>query len=328
MVRSLRPICLLFLMPSCTHHSRIARKKVTITYPLNTGIDTVRIKTNENPPPITIWIHGTRLFRRPIFHTEFNSKPSLKKVHDITHDTYLSKLAHALYHSDPIQYPIDTFYVFGWSGRLSMQDREDASEQLHMELEKIIINYQKIYGIYPIIQMICHSHGGNVALNLVKTKSANCALEINRLVLLAVPVQELTVEYIRDSMFKKVYALYSGIDMIQVLAPEVIYKTKRDKYGNVTKKRVIKIPPFSARHFPSQSNLIQAKVKINGHAILHTEFSSSRFAEILPHLIPELDAWHQEELANITLEKKDKFLCIYKKHAHRRGGPKKLTAVA
>lgn len=60
---------------------------------------------------------------------------------------------------------VNYFYAFGWSGLLSQKDRMVEAVRLFNalceELETLAHN-----GIVPKIRIICHSHGGNVALNL------------------------------------------------------------------------------------------------------------------------------------------------------------------
>lgn len=57
------------------------------------------------------------------------------------------------------------YYAFGWSGLLSQSRRRKESvrflNELHEEIEKLKKN-----GIHPKITILCHSHGGNVALNM------------------------------------------------------------------------------------------------------------------------------------------------------------------
>lgn len=60
---------------------------------------------------------------------------------------------------------IDHFYTFGWSGILSSIKRRNDSLRLYNTLSDEVARYYKM-GIKPKIRLICHSHGGNVALNL------------------------------------------------------------------------------------------------------------------------------------------------------------------
>ena len=54
------------------------------------------------------------------------------------------------------------YYAFGWSGLLSQSRRRKESVRfLNEEVEKLRKN-----GITPKITILCHSHGGNVALNM------------------------------------------------------------------------------------------------------------------------------------------------------------------
>jgi len=299
-------IVILLLLSGCTHHSQINKKNITIT------LIPKKNKPNKEPqqtkfPPITVWIHGTNLIRRPIFYSIFNGKATLKQAYSFDSDQSFYTIAKSIAVSNSEKFPLDTFYIFGWSGRLRAQEREDAAKQLYQDLQSIIAIYLQKYHTYPIIQLINHSHGGNVALNLAKVKDPiDTQFSIASLVLLACPVQIQTMDYICNPIFKQVYVLYSGIDMLQVLAPEIVYQ-------NNTKQKIrsYKIPTFSSRRFPLKPHIIQAKVKINKHALLHTKFTKPKFLTMLPLILTELDQWDYAEKQTNIPQNKEKLLCIY-----------------
>ncbi len=259
------------------------------------------------PPPITIWIHGTRFIRRPIFQSFFNGKPSLKLAQELAPDYYLHHLAHALNRADPKKHPLKTMYLFGWSGKLNAIIREQAAIALYDDIATISTEYETQYGIKPIIRIIGHSHGGNVALNLAKIKKDNPSFIIEELVLLACPVQQITKSYIEDEMFKRTYALYSTLDMVQVLAPQMVYTMYRTKRGRIRSEMCW--PPLSSRRFNTTHKLSQVKIKINGRALFHSEFTGNRFAAMLPHILHVIDSWHNNEPALKT----NQLLCVYTK---------------
>jgi len=306
--RTSTSIVILSLLSGCTHHSQINKRNITVTL-IPKENKTNRVPQQIKFPPITVWIHGTHLIRRPIFYSIFNGKATLKQAYFFDSDQSFYTTAKTIAMSSPKKFPLDTFYIFGWSGKLRAQEREDAAKQLYQDLQSIIAIYLQQYQIYPVIQLITHSHGGNVALNLAKVKDpTDTQFSIASLVLLACPVQTQTMDYICNSIFKQVYVLYSGIDMLQVLAPEIIYQNNKEQKQTI---RSYKIPPFSSRRFPLQSHIIQAKIKINKHALLHTKFTSPKFLTILPLILTELDQWdYTEKQANI-LQNKEKLLCIY-----------------
>jgi len=299
-------IVILLLLSGCTHHSKINKKNITFT------LSPKKNKTNRVPqqiksPPITVWIHGTHFFRRPIFYSIFNGKATLKQARFFDPDQSFYTIAKTIATSSPEKFPLDTFYIFGWSGRLCAQERENAAKQLYQELQSIITVYLQQHHTYPVIQLITHSHGGNVALNLAKIKDpTDKQFSIASLILLACPVQIQTMDYICNPIFKQAYVLYSGIDMLQVLAPEIVYQNNKKQ-----KTRSYKIPPFSSRRFPPQPHVIQAKIKINKYALLHTKFTAPKFLTMLPLILTELDQWDYTEKQTNILQNKEKLLCIY-----------------
>ena len=172
------------------------------------------------------------------------------------------------------------FYLFGWSGKLSYQEREDTARILYNEIKALIAEYKKQYGTTPALRLITHSHGGNVALNLAKIKEAgDTEFVIDELILLACPVQIKTAPLIKDKLFKKIYSLYSTRDLIQILDPQEVYNNLKEK----------RFPLFSQRRFPDQANLRQIIVKRKKRAISHVEFMLEKFLTTLPTILDELD---------------------------------------
>jgi hypothetical protein len=257
-------------------------------------------------PPINIWVHGTRFIRRPLFHSFFNSTPGLRLAKELAPDYYLRKIANILCSSNPNQFCLDTFYLFGWSGKLRAVVREEAAAILFRDLQKIIAEYEQRYAVKPFIRIITHSHGGSVALNLAKvTEKEGQAFAINELVLLACPVQESTRKYIENDLFDHTISLYSSLDMVQVLAPQVIYNAVRTKKGHLRSR--LNWPLFSYRRFQEHPKLAQVKIKINGRALFHTEFTSRRFVSILPYIIQVMNTWQ----AHHSIPHSTHLLCVY-----------------
>ena len=221
------------------------------------------------------------------------------------------ELAETIAQHDPEHFPLQEFYVFGWSGKLRQQEREKAAQALHEEIIAIQSNYEKKYGKKPVIRIIAHSHGGNVALSMAKIKDAQHPL-IKSLILLACPVQERTKHLICTPMFHHVYSLYSSFDLVQIIAPQFRRLCTKYECPDKQHKYHYKIMPFSNRVFPTYSHLTQTKVKINDLPISHTKFSSKKFAALLPTILRKLDSWHEESLMNNTISK-HKLLCVYNK---------------
>ncbi len=241
-------------------------------------------------PPITIWVHGTRAISRRIMRTFSYALPGLHLATSIEKKYHLRSIAETLAQIAPEKYPLETFYLFGWSGQLLFAEREEAAKRLYKELKEVIAQYEKKHGATPRIQIITHSHGGNVVLNLAKVKDAiDTELAIDELVLLACPVQAKTMQFIQSPIFQYIYSLYSSLDIIQVIAPQFYYTKQED--GKIKRK----FPLFSSRQFPPQSNLAQMKIKLNGRAVWHTEFVLHHFLRILPATIAHMAQWQQED---------------------------------
>ncbi|PKN03660.1 hypothetical protein CVU75_01120 [Candidatus Dependentiae bacterium HGW-Dependentiae-1] len=243
-------------------------------------------------PMITVWVHGTRLLKllvHPIDEYVHAAPPTgLRLATNLSHKHRLLTVARALSTVDPLRFPLDHFYVFGWSGNLSFNEREKAAQKLYTELKKVLADYRATHGVTPRIRIITHSHGGNVALNLAKIHDPADTISIAQTIFLANPVQKETADYARDPFFEKIYALYSTMDNLQVMDPQGLYKTKKNG------KRHLK---FSDRRFPLQKNLRQAKIKINGHGIPHIGFITRGFINYLPTILDTLDAWEVESPA-------------------------------
>jgi len=240
---------------------------------------------------ITVWIHGTR------FENKFIREKLIKKIfyrlyiqNGLLHETAYKessnfrKLAKNLSKQKTARFKPGNFYPFGWSGKLSIRKRKVVAKKLHIDLLKLINKYKQAHGVTPKIRLITHSHGGNVALHFAQINDAsNKKIKISELVLLACPAQQETASAITSPTFEKIYSIYSGVDMIQVLDPQGLRHVKDQK--------VVEQPFFSERIFTPQKNLTQVKIKINRRGITHLEFILTRFATLLPHILDEIDTW-------------------------------------
>jgi hypothetical protein len=277
-------ICILAILcaPGCLRRSTIRFRNLIITSP-STSIDLQKVHEH---PAITIWVHGTRFIRQRLFDQVFHSKPGLKRAIDISPQYYANQIAHVLHRQSPEMFPLETFYAFTWEGGLSHYERLKAAQELYRQLITLIGEYEKRYGSYPVIRFITHSHGGNVALNLAFVDQVEQKhLIIEQLFLMACPVQANTKFYASHPLFKRVYSVSSSLDLIQVMAPQNFNETL----------------PFSDRDFPQFSNLVQAHVRINRHAVFHTEFTSRLFLSSIPKIIEMLDEFKD---SGVNLHKK------------------------
>lgn len=249
-------------------------------------------------PPVTIWVHGTRLLPKGVLPTFFYSKPGLHHYQEIDPKYYQHKIAQTLINADPINYPEQEFYLFGWSGKLSFDQRKEAAAMLYHDLKELQTTYKKRYGQEPYIRIISHSHGGNVILLLEEVKDADDNLVINEVIFLAVPVQTPTMEYVCAPIFKKIYSLYSLLDVLQIIDPQGLQQEKKS-------------PLFSKRAFECQEKIEQVAIKMNERSIMHIEFIKPQFLSVLPSIITEIDQWRMH-CAHCPHEwvQQEKYLCI------------------
>ena len=302
-------IALIISLPSCVHRKQIDRQKLFIDTkkPIEKilAMDTV-------PPPISIWVHGTLILKKPAYHLIFEDKTSLVPILSLPEDHHFRQLTSTITNHDPEHFPLEEFYIFSWSGKLHEQERKSAAHTLYHEIIELCISYRQKYHCEPIIRIITHSHGGNVTLNMAKIKNTKDSFCINELILLACPVQEVTKHLICTPMFKRVYSLYSSFDIIQILAPQFKLGCTTNP-GTIKHKKQYRIPPFSSRLFPTYSHLTQTKIKVNDFPISHTHFSTKAFTAMLPIILQKLDSWHTQSLADNTIAK-HKLLCVHKQN--------------
>jgi hypothetical protein len=297
---------LISCLPACVHRKQIDRQKLHINHAITkfTG-------NADTPPPVTIWVHGTLVFRTPIYHHIFNNQSRLVRAILLPANNHFRVLAETIAEHDSEHFPLDEFYIFSWSGRLQNKERKDAAEKLYQEITELSAEYEKKYGCKPVIRILAHSHGGNVVLNMAQLQKAMTPPLIKSLILLACPVQDETMHLIKTPMFERVYSLYSSLDIIQILAPQFKYTRIIDPLS-MRRKHHYKLLPFSSRTFPLYDHLTQAKIKINDYPISHTSFSTKDFGALLPTILYKLDEWHDESVVNNKLNKQ-KLLCIYRK---------------
>lgn len=185
------------------------------------------------PPRVTIWIHGTdpkqffpsiacALFEKALTYFE-KSIPGIIPLKDIPSDSYMRVISQVLAEVSPDLFPAEHFYQFGWSGDLSVAIRRSYGHQLYQEIKALVSRYTEQYGCAPILTLISHSHGGNVVLHMheLYTEDEN-PFEIERLVLLACPIQAETVGYTQSSLFRSIINAYSKDDIVQVMDPQWI----------------------------------------------------------------------------------------------------------
>jgi hypothetical protein len=276
-------LCLatLLVVPSC-HRSSVTSRR---TLNLKKEPPTLNQSQPTATPYITVWVHGSRAFKPFDEHIHATPQQGMQTMASLTKKHHIKKLAQMLGDANPVKYPFEHFYAFGWSGDLSFQVRHEEAARLHTELEKLVATYTKKYGHAPFIRIITHSHGGNVALNLATIEHPNKEWFINETIILASPVQHLTENLVSSPLFGKIYSFYSTFDTSQVMDPQGLYKARNKNYKTI----------FSQRRFPDNATLIQTKCRINNHGVPHIGFISERFIKNMPAIISYLDQWEEEQ---------------------------------
>lgn len=297
------------------------------------------------PPPITIMVHGTRpscvlpflsvhATVQTIVDASIPEPNGLQALHELGQKGKTYALLKALSMANPEQFPEQSMYSFGWSGDLDGEVRKQAAKQLFESIAALVVHYKQVYGSAPPITLISHSHGGNVILYMALFDKNQHLFQIDRTILLAIPVQKETAHFVNHSLFGTVYSIHSHMDMIQIMDPQRLYPYKQafalcqeTKSFNPLKQAYLNgltHPFFSERHFPTANNLIQASIywkpvpkkpsptlptyKIESwlasftnriinqkRGVLHTEFVTPSFISQLPYILQQLDKY---KLAN------------------------------
>jgi pimeloyl-ACP methyl ester carboxylesterase len=235
---------------------------------------------------MTVFIHGTLPPALDKLVHYFDIPWGLTPAHVQGNKYYMGRIPFILSNADPELFPLEKFYLYGWSGNLDFISRKQAAYTLYHSIKQMNKNKSPI-------TLIGHSHGGNVALNLAAVAAEHNDQDfiIDKLILLAVPIQQATAQYSNSPVFKKIYSLYSPTDIIQVLDPQGLYTTQ-------TTDRL-----FSARTLDQEQaqQAIQASLSINTHDPGHMSFISADFMRLLPLIVHTLDylANHAQHTGNI-----------------------------
>ena len=275
--------CALVLATSCVAQKTVTKHiEITVTKKNSASKEA----TTSQAPRITVWVHGTKLFG-PVSTLVHASPAGLHHLDKVPKKHRLRSVVASLVQHAPDRFAPAHCYLFGWSGKLCFKKRKEEAATLYSYLKKLNDTYVAQYKVKPEITVITHSHGGNVVLNMAHAKSIKDDLKLN-VVLLACPVQHETKDLVKDPLFEKVYALYSTVDLLQIIDPQGLYETA----GNEKKHM-----EFSEREFPAHTNVRQAEVKINGYGVSHIGFTSKKFMRLLPSLLEELEAWEHDSPA-------------------------------
>jgi hypothetical protein len=249
---------------------------------------------------ITLFIHGTLppwpVLNLPIIYDFFYCPTGITSGLTLDNKYHLAQIAQTLNATDPILFPAENFYFFGWSGELSFVARKLAAGKLYKELVQLVGLFKLIKGTKPKLRIITHSHGGNVALNLARTVRSlkNRELIVDELILLACPVQKETAKYTQSGVFKNIYSFHSHIDLFQIIDPQAVHALVTDWHNKGLHYAVSHFhsigPVLSERHFTNTKKVMQINTTLYGRYMFHIDFLLLEFFRLLPKNLAQLEA--------------------------------------
>jgi hypothetical protein len=250
---------------------------------------------------LTVWIHGVSFFKP----NDYNL--GLWPAYTFVENESLFGIGKYLVKSDPIRFPAEDVLMYSWAGKFNYQECEKAAGHLYESLLKAKRDYQARNKSTPKVRIITFSYGGNIALNLAKFKNPHDGLVIDELIILAWPVQNYLVPMTKNPMFKKIFNIYSPLDIVQIIDPQ----------GFICHDA----PLFTGRRIRRASNVLQAKVHINGYGRGHFGLNNKQFVSAFPMVLDELNSWYgyfQEH--NLGCKRTRYILSIYadKKDAYKK----------
>ena len=266
--------------------------KWIITILLMVGSCIANSETKNEIVHITVWVHGThrtflKLGKIPLVSPYVNHEEGLYRSEECLEQYVYRKIAVTVSQAAPAQFPAEHFYVFCWSGVLSHEARLEAAQALNNALNDLVLKYEK----KCVITLITHSHGGNVALNLASFSSTH-EYFIDSLILLAVPVQQVTLKNVEHPLFKNIFSIYSRWDLMQAGDPQGFGQSRKiirkcfTRGGQEVGDLEETIPFFSQRTFP-QGKVKHIEVR---HATLFGNRPIGHIEFLLPHFTRHIDS--------------------------------------
>lgn len=240
---------------------------------------------------LTIWVHGSSFLGIQYLHKctpGLHCAKTIEETGVVPTNGHLHKLAKAFCHSDPERFSLDRFFFYGWSGKVNFASRREEAVPMYHALKQEREKYYKKHGVMPRLRLMCHSHGGNLALNIAHAAHHDQDFCVDELILFACPVQRATSPLVHHRVFRRIYSIYSNSDIVQVLDPQGFYPYGQTK---LFKEKNAKRPLFSERHFPANEKLMQTSIRIRGKTVGHSDFIFAKFYKHIPQIIDELDAW-------------------------------------
>ncbi len=265
MYARLLTVCIItLLIPSCKQSNyynkrKLYQRKVFLAGPVPDG-------------RATIFIHGTKESIISKLVHKLDYPYGVVQASTINVSSVLSRIAHTLAIACPEEFALDTFYFYGWHGRLNFPSRTHAAERLY----NVIKNHK------GHLTIMAHSHGCSVALYLASLaeQDQNSSFKVDRLIMLAPPVQIVTKHLIHAPIFKEVYTFYSTSDFLQIGDPQGLY-WESYAYSPADTK----IPFLSARTFDPAPNIMQTRVLQDRQSPGHLGIMLSRFIKNIPCLV-------------------------------------------
>src|SRR5579863_2791672 len=92
------------LLPACTHKKDIAKETLYIQKKETSLAIT---ENSSNPPPITIWVHGTILFYKSFYQNIFNKQSGLFLAKDLPSEHHFHRIAHTIAQKDSSHFPLE-----------------------------------------------------------------------------------------------------------------------------------------------------------------------------------------------------------------------------
>ena len=160
------------------------------------------------------------------------------------------------------------YYTFGHLGLLCKYYRQRAGEQLYDALCNEVARYKQTYDEVRL-HIICHSHGGNIALNLAYAEQhKKCVLSVENLVMYGTPLQTETAAFAYHTMFKRVYNIHADGDSIQ---GSDFISTKSLSFKRFNDKKLTRILKRKLNNQSPINMVKDIRLRINGrsHKIGH-----------------------------------------------------------
>lgn len=238
-------------------------------------------------PKITVFIHGTL---PPVINSilqKIDIPLGLTKATDYESAFFQGNVPIHLSNADPLDFPREHFYIFGWLGTMSRKVRLKAAEEL----------YQGLKDLKGDITVIGHSHGGSVALNLAQAAAnhKDSTFAVDRLILLGAPVQAATKHLVTSSTFKDVVSFYSPTDFLQICDMQGLY-TEGCSF-------------FSERNWPKEYNIPEIHVCFEKRDSWHLELIKERFLKHLPKALKNVSEYRKNHMtceAKMTIHSEKK----------------------